>query len=168
MSTDKRLGVALVGLGYYSTHQLAPALQKTEHCHLAGIVTGSPKKVPVWQNRYGIPDKNIYSYDNYDSIVSNPDIDIIYIVLPNHLHAEYTIRGFQAGKHVICEKPMALSTEECDAMIAAAEKANKNLSIGYRLHYDACNLEMIRLAKEKIYGEIKSIDTAFCITPQKG
>ncbi len=168
MSTDKRLGVALVGLGYYSTHQLAPALQQTEQCHLAGIVTGSPEKVPAWQNRYGIPDKNIYSYDNYDSIVSNPDIDIIYIVLPNHLHAEYTIRGLQASKHVICEKPMALSVDECDAMIAAAEKANKNLSIGYRLHYDACNLEMIRLAKEKIYGEIKSIDTAFCITPQKG
>lgn len=157
-----------MGLGYYSTHQLAPALQQTEHCRLAGIVTGTPEKIPVWKKKYGIPDENIYSYNNYDSIISNPEIDVIYIVLPNHLHAEYSIRGFRAGKHVICEKPMALSVNECDAMLVAAEKANKNLSIGYRLHFDTYNLELIRLVQEKVYGEIKSIDTAFCITPQKG
>lgn len=168
MNANKKLGIALVGLGYYSTHQLAPALQQTEHCFLAGVVTGSREKIPVWQKKYNIPEKNTYSYEEYDSIVSNPDIDIIYIVLPNHLHAEYTIRGFEAGKHVICEKPMALTVDECDSMIAAAEKANKNLSIGYRLHYDDYNIEMIRLGKEKVHGKIKSIDTAFCITPQKG
>lgn len=169
MSTaTKKLGVALVGLGGYATGQLAQALQQTEHCYLAGIVTGTPSKIPVWKEKYNIPGKNIYSYDNYDTIKDNPDIDIIYVVLPNHLHAPYTIRGFEAGKHVICEKPMALSVEECDAMIAAAEKANRFLSIGYRLQYDPYNLEMVRLAKEKIYGDIKSMDAAFSITPQKG
>ncbi|MBK6938498.1 MAG: Gfo/Idh/MocA family oxidoreductase [Chitinophagaceae bacterium] len=168
MSSDKKFGVALVGLGYYSTHQLAPALLQTEHCYLAGVVTGSPKKIPVWKEKYSIPENNIYNYNNFDEIISNPTIDIVYIVLPNHLHAAYTIRGFEAGKHVICEKPMALSVAECDAMIAASEKADKNLSVGYRLHFDPYNREMIRLAKEKVYGQIKSIDTAFCITPQKG
>lgn len=167
-SKNGKLGVALVGLGGYAGGQLAPALQQTEHCYLAGIVTGTPSKIPAWKEKYGIPDKNIYSYDNYDSIKNNPDIDIIYVVLPNHLHAEYTIRGFEAGKQVICEKPMALSLTECDAMLAAAKKAGKQLSIGYRLHYDPYNLEAVRLAKEKTYGEIRVLETAFSIRPQKG
>ena len=165
---DGKLGIALVGLGGYASGQLAPALQQTEHCYLAGIVTGSPSKIPVWKEKYNIPDKNIYSYDNYDSIKDNPDIDIIYVVLPNHLHAEYTIRGFAAGKHVICEKPMGLSVTECDTMIAAAQKAGKQLSIGYRLHYDPYNLELVKRAREKTYGDIRSVDTSFSITPRKG
>lgn len=169
MSTaTKKLGVALVGLGGYATGQLASALQQTEHCYLAGIVTGSPSKIPVWKEKYNITDKNIYSYETFDDIKDNPDIDIIYVVLPNHLHAAYTIRGFEAGKHVICEKPMAVSVMECDEMIAAAEKAGRSLSIGYRLQYDPYNLEMVRLAKEKVYGELKTINAAFSIMPQKG
>jgi len=163
-----KLGIALVGLGGYASGQLAPALQQTENCYLAGIVTGTPSKIPVWKEKYGVPDKNIYNYNNYDSIKDNPDIDVIYIVLPNNMHAEYTIRGFAAGKHVICEKPMAITVAESETMLAAANKAGKLLSIGYRLHYDPFNLEMIRLVKEKIYGEVKSIDTAFSITPPKG
>ncbi len=158
---DGKLGIALVGLGNYATNQLAPALLQTEHCYLAGIVTGTPSKIAVWKEKYNIPDKNIYNYDNYDSIKDNPDIDIIYIVLPNNMHAEYTIRGFEAGKHVICEKPMAITVEDCDKMIVAAKKANKNLSIGYRLHFEPYNLEMVRCGTQKIYGDIKKLSGAF-------
>jgi predicted dehydrogenase len=167
-SKQDKLGVALVGLGSYATNQLAPALQQTEHCRLAGIVTGTPSKIPVWKKKYGIPDNCIYSYDNYDVIKDNPDIDIIYVVLPNNMHAEYTIRSFAAGKHVICEKPMAITVADCDKMIAAAKKANKFLSIGYRLHYDPYNLEMVRLAKEKVYGDIKKMSSGFGFNAQKG
>jgi predicted dehydrogenase len=163
-----KLGIALVGLGGYAGGQLAPALQQTEHCYLAGIVTGTPSKIPVWKEKYGIPDKNVYNYDNYDSIKDNPDIDIIYVVLPNSMHAEYTIRAAQAGKHAICEKPMALSVADCDKMIAASKKAGKLLSIGYRLHFDPYNLEMVRLSKEKTYGEIKKMIAAFSFVAQKG
>ncbi len=77
----------------------------------------------MWKEKYNIADKNIYSYDTYDAINDNPDIDIVYVMLPNHLHAEYAIRGLDAGKHIICEKPMANNVEDCDNMIAAAEKA---------------------------------------------
>jgi hypothetical protein len=122
-----KLGIALVGLGGYAGGQLAPALQQTEHCYLAAIVTGSPSKIPTWKEKYNIPEKNIYNYQNYDSIKDNPDIDIIYIVLPNSMHAEYAIRAAQAGKHVICEKQMALSVEDCDRMITACKKAGKML-----------------------------------------
>ena len=158
---DGKLGIALVGLGGYAGGQLAPALQQTEHCYLAGIVTGTPSKIPVWKEKYNIPEKNIYTYDNYDSIKDNPDIDIIYIVLPNSMHAEYTIRAAKAGKHVVCEKPMALSVEDCDKMIAACKQAGKLLSIGYRLHFEPYNLEMVRLGTKKVYGNIKKISAGF-------
>lgn len=153
----KPLGIALIGLGGYSTGQLAPALQETRKCRLAGIVTGSPDKAERWKKKYNIPDKNIYNYKSFDSIKDNPDIDIVYVVLPNSMHAEYTIRAAQAGKHVICEKPMAVSVKECEDMIEACRKANRLLSIGYRLHFEPNNLTMVKLAKEKTYGAVKKI-----------
>jgi predicted dehydrogenase len=165
---NNKLGVALVGLGGYATGQLAPALLQTKHCYLAGIVTGTPAKAIAWKEKYNIPDKNAYNYETYDAIKDNPDIDIIYVVLPNSMHAAYTIRGFEAGKHVICEKPMAITVADCDNMIAAAKKANKSLSIGYRLHYDPYNLEMVRLAKEKVYGDVNKITSGFGFNAQQG
>jgi len=159
-----KLGVALVGLGGYATGQLAPALLQTEHCYLAGIVTGTPSKAVTWKEKYSIPEKNIYNYHNYDTIKDNPDIDIIYVVLPNSMHAEYTIRAANAGKHVICEKPMALTVEDCDRMIAACKKAGRMLSIGYRLHFEPYNLEMVRLGQQKLYGNIKKMSAGFGFT----
>ena len=158
---SRPLGVALVGLGSYSTHQLAPALQETQYCRLAGIVTGSPEKVPVWQEKYGIPDAQVYSYDTFDRIADDPAIDIVYVVLPNAMHAEYTIRAAQAGKHVICEKPMAVSVAECDAMIAACAQAGVSLSIGYRLHFDPFHQEAMRLAATGELGAVKLMEHSF-------
>ena len=168
MTTNKKLGIALVGLGSYAEGQLAPALVQTEHCYLAGIVTGTPGKISIWQEQYNIPNKNIYNYENFDSIKDNPDIDIVYVVLPNNMHAAYTIRAAEAGKHVICEKPMALTVEDCDKMIAACKKAGKFLSIGYRLHFDPYHLDMIRIGTQKEYGEIKKIVTEFLQPSIKG
>lgn len=153
----EKLGIALVGLGKYSEGQLAPALKETQHCYLAGIVTGTPDKANKWKQRHGIPDSNIYNYQSFDAIKDNPDIDVIYIVLPNAMHAEYTIRAAKAGKHVISEKPMAVTVADCDRMIAACKEAGKMLSIGYRLHFEPHNKEMMRLGNEKPFGNIKKI-----------
>lgn len=153
----RQLGIALVGLGYYSTDLLAPALQETEHCYLAGIVTGSPEKAKKWQQKYGIKAKNNYNYDNFDKISDNEEIDVIYVVLPNSMHAEYTIRAAKAGKHVICEKPMALNVKECESMIEACDKAKVNLSIGYRMHFEPTTQEIMRLGQEKVYGNMHLI-----------
>ena len=117
----EKLGVALVGLGYYSRDLLAPALQLTQHCELKGIVTGSPDKVPQWQKRYGIADKHVYNYENMNRIADNPDIDVIYIVLPTGLHAKYAVKAANTGKHVWCEKPMARTAEECQQWIEFCE-----------------------------------------------
>src|SRR5688572_2671004 len=122
-----RLGVALVGLGYYSTDLLAPALQQTKHCYLAGIVTGTPSKAETWKAKYNIPYKNIYNYQNFDQVANNPDIDVVYIVLPPSMHKEYVIRGANAGKHVWCEKPMAITADECREMIDACNKNKRSL-----------------------------------------
>jgi predicted dehydrogenase len=158
---SSKLGIALVGLGSYAEGQLAPALLETEHCFLAGAVTGSPEKIQDWKNEYRLKDQNIYSYDTFDSIKDNKDIDIVYIVLPNSLHEEYVVRAAKAGKHVICEKPMAITTEACDRMITACNDAGVKLSIGYRLHFEPYNLEMVRLAKEKVFGKLKSVSSGF-------
>ncbi|MEQ9375567.1 MAG: Gfo/Idh/MocA family oxidoreductase [Imperialibacter sp.] len=156
----KKLGIALVGLGYYAKNLLAPALEKTDDCYLAGIVTGTPSKIPEWKEKYNIADKNVYSYDTFDKIKDNPDIDIIYVVLPNSMHKEYTIRAAKAGKHVICEKPMALNPAECREMIAACDKAKVKLAIGYRLHSEPHTQEIMRLAREKDFGAVKLVEAA--------
>lgn len=157
----KKLGVALVGLGNYATNNLAPAFINTEYCRLAGIVTGTPAKAEMWKKQYNIPDKNIYNYQNFDEIANNPDIDMVYVVLPNGLHHEFTLRAAKAGKHVICEKPMAISIKEAEEMIAACKAAKVHLAIGYRLHYEPFTQEVMRLVREKDFGKVTFVESSF-------
>ena len=103
----KKLGYAFVGLGRLAINQLLPALAESQHCKVTALVSGHPDKAKDLAGKYDVPEKNIYNYDNFDTIKDNPDIDVVYIVLPNSMHAEYTIRAAKAGKHVLCEKPMA-------------------------------------------------------------
>ncbi len=157
LAPGRKLGVALVGLGKYSGGQLAPALQQTKYCQLAGIVTGSPAKAAQWQKQYGLAAKNCYDYKTFDRIIDNPAIDIVYVVLPNALHAEYVVRAAQAGKHVICEKPMATTVADAQHMIAAVKKAGKQLSVGYRLHFEPHNQAVMRLGQSQAYGKINHL-----------
>ena len=108
-------------------------------------------------------EKNIYNYENFDSISSNPDIDIVYIVLPNSMHKEYTIRAAKAGKHVICEKPMAMNSIEAEEMISEVAKAGKKLFIGYRLHYEPHNIEAMRIGQNQVFGKVKILNCSFGI-----
>ena len=154
-----KLGVALVGLGRYSTGRLAPGLQQTEHCELRGIVTGSPEKIPVWQERHGIPDNNVYSYDTLHEIANNDDIDVVYVVTPPGLHARDAIKAAEAGKHVWCEKPMAMDTEECQAVIDAAKKNGVRLAIGYRMQHEPNTQTIIRYGREETFGAVTAVQT---------
>lgn len=155
----EKLGVALVGLGGYSTGRLAPGLQQTEHCELRGIVTGSPEKIPVWQERYGIPDRNVYSYDTIQDIANNDDIDVVYIVTPPGLHARDAIKAAAAGKHVWCEKPMAMNEEECQAIIDAAKKNGVYLTVGYRMQHEPNTQTIIRYGRDATYGAVTAVAT---------
>lgn len=160
-NTGKRLGIALVGLGSYAENQLAVGLEKTKKCYLAGIVTGTPAKADRWKKKYAIPEKNIYNYQNFDQIAGNTDIDIIYVVLPNSMHHEFVIRAAKAGKHVMCEKPMANSVKECEEMIKACADAGVQLGIGYRLHFEPFTKEVIRIGQQKIFGDVRFMQTNF-------
>lgn len=156
----RKLGVALVGLGNYSKGQLGPALRETQHCRLAGVVTGSPEKGRQWAHDYGFSEKNIYGYDTMARLADNKDIDVVYVVTPNGLHAEHAIAAAKAGKHVICEKPMANTVAECDAILAACA-AKVRLSIGYRLHFDPYHEELRRLVRTKEFGPFMKMNGAF-------
>ncbi len=154
-STGRKLGYAIVGLGGYGLGRIIPQFQNCQHSRLVALVSGDPAKAKKVAQEYGVPERGIYSYNDFDRIRDNPDIDIVYICLPVFMHAEYTIRAAQAGKHVMCEKPMAVSSAECEQMIAACRKAGKKLMIGYRSRFEPHNVEAIRLARAGAIGTLR-------------
>jgi predicted dehydrogenase len=147
------LRVAILGLGSYGT-RVADAMQDSKAAKLVGAISGTPSKLPKWQSKYGIPEKNCYNYENLDSIKSNPDIDAVYIITPNSLHKDFAKRVAKAGKHVISEKPMALNAQEGQEMIDACKQANVKLLVGYRMHFEPKTLEVIRMRKDGDLGKI--------------
>ncbi len=159
--TAKPLGWALVGLGSLSTNQIAPALQKTKHAKLAAVVTGTPQKGKDWREKYGLEESQVYHYETFDRIAEDPAVDVIYIVLPNSMHHEFTIRAAKAGKHVYCEKPMANTAAECREMIAACDAAKRKLGVGYRCQFEPHHVEAIRLARENVFGPVRHIEAGF-------
>jgi predicted dehydrogenase len=153
----KKIGWAIVGLGSLAIHEILPAFSKCEKSKVVALVSGHRDKAEKLALRYDVDAKNIYNYQNYDSIKNNPEVDIIYIVLPNGMHAEYTVRGFQAGKHVLTEKPMASTPAECQQMIDAGRKADRKLMVAYRCRYEPYNQEAIRISRSRELGPIKVI-----------
>src|SRR5690606_28458822 len=159
----RTLGVALCGLGSLGEHQIAPALQKTRHCRLAGLVSGTPSSVARFQAKYGVPDRSVYGYDDMHRMADDPGIDIVYVATPNALHAGHAIRAAQAGKHVFCEKPLEVSVERCQRMIDAGRDAGRLLGTAYRCRYDPHHLECIRLARERVFGAPMVVQAGFSI-----
>jgi predicted dehydrogenase len=153
----KKLGWAIVGLGNLSINEILPAFSKCEKSKPTALVSGHPDKANKLAERYGVNPKNIYNYQNYDAIKDNPEVDVIYVVLPNSMHAEYTIRGFQAGKHVLTEKPMATTAADSQKMIDAGHKAGKKLMVAYRCRYEPYNQEAIRVARSGELGPTQVI-----------
>ena len=142
-----------MGLGSYGT-RVAEAMLDCKMAKLVGVISGTPSKITAWQSKYNIPEKNCYNYENFDNIKNNPDIDAVYVITPNALHHDEVIRVAKAGKHVICEKPMALNAKEGEEMIAACKKANVKLLVGYRMHFEPHTLEIIRMRNAGEFGKI--------------
>ncbi|HEX6427550.1 MAG TPA: Gfo/Idh/MocA family oxidoreductase [Niastella sp.] len=148
------LRVAIMGLGSYGT-RVAEAMLACKRAQLTGIISGTPTKIAAWKAKYNIPDKNCYNYENFDRIKDNPDIDVVYVITPNALHHDQVIRVAKAGKHVICEKPMAVNAKEGQEMVDACKKANVKLLVGYRMHFEPKTLEIVRMRKEGELGAIR-------------
>ena len=158
MPPDKRLGVAVVGLGSLALENIIPAFGSAKSVRLAALVSGEPDKARAVAAEYGVPEGSLYTYDDFDRIRDNPEIDIVYVVLPNALHAEFTIRAAKAGKHVLCEKPMAASVEQAQSMVDACRAAGRRLMIAYRLQYTPEHRTVIEMARAKTYGAVRMID----------
>ena len=158
----RKVGFAIVGLGKLAIEEILPAFAESKLSRPVALVSGHPDKAKQLAEVYGVDAKKIYNYENYDSLADDAAVDVIYIVLPNSMHAEYTIRGFQAGKHVLCEKPMAVSVDECEKMIAAADQAKRHLMIAYRLHYEPFNTKVMDLCKSGAIGKIRTFASAHC------
>ena len=148
------LRVAIMGLGSYGT-RVAEAMQSCQRAKLVGVISGTPSKVVDWQAKYNIPKKNCYDYGNFDAIKDNADIDAVYVITPNGLHHDHAIRVAKAGKHVICEKPMAVNAQEGQEMVDACKAAKVKLLIGYRMHFEPKTVEVIRMRKEGEFGKPK-------------
>ena len=149
------VGFAIVGLGGYALNQMMPRFVESDRAHIAALVSGNPEKLARVGDAYGVPADARYSYADFDRIAADRRVDAVYVVLPTGLHAEWVVRAFAAGKHVLCEKPMALSAAECERMIAAGTRANKKLMIAYRVHFEPYNIEAMRLMREKAVGDIR-------------
>ena len=148
------LQVAILGLGDYAT-RVANAMQSCQKAKLVGAISGTPSKLPVWQGKYNIPAKNCYNYQTLGQLKDNPDIDAVYVITPNATHKDFVIRSAKAGKHVICEKPMAVSPEEAQEMVDACKAAGVQLLVGYRMHFEPKTLEVIRMRKAGEFGKIR-------------
>ena len=152
---EQRTGFAVVGLGRLTLGQILPAMGKTKYCKPVALVSGDRSKAIKIAAQYGIKESSIYDYTTYDQIAQNPEVQVIYIVLPNSMHAEYTIRGAKAGKHILCEKPMATTTKDCERMIDACNKANVKLMIAYRSQYEPNDVALVKMIKDGKLGKLR-------------
>lgn len=158
----KKAGWAVVGLGKLALEEILPAFARCEHSRVVALVSGHPDKAATVAKAYGVNPKNLYNYTNFDDLASNAEVDAVYIVLPNSMHAEYTLRALKAGKHVLCEKPMAANVEEGLRMIEGATDAGKKLGVAYRLHYEPLNRKVMEMCAAKAFGRIKSFSSSNC------
>lgn len=167
-SGDRRIGYAVIGLGRIATHYLDGA-KISAHSKVAALVSGHRDKAERIAAQYGVPLDSIYSYEDFDRIAANHAVDAVIVCLPNSMHAEYTIRAAKAGKHALCEKPMAISSAECAQMIDACNAAHVKLMIAYRLHYEPITLKTLDLVRSGKLGRLQLMEGAngFNIAPNE-
>ncbi|CAN5419389.1 Gfo/Idh/MocA family oxidoreductase [soil metagenome] len=163
----RKIGYCVIGLGRIADHFMR-GTKDSSTSQITGLVSGHRDKALKIAVQYGVPATSIYSYEQMDAMRSNKAIDAVYVALPNSMHAEYTIRSAKAGKHVLCEKPMATSVADSEAMIAACNAAKVKLMIAYRLHYEPTTLRAIKLIRDGAIGKVQSINSANGFNIAKG
>lgn len=150
--SDRKIRYAVVGLGWIAQATVLPAFtHASENSELVALVSGNPTKLEKLSQKYEV--KTTLSYDEYDDYLQSGEIDAVFIALPNHLHCDYTVRAANAGVHVLCEKPMAITEEECETMIRACSNNEVKLMIAYRLHFEAANMQAVEVVKSGQIGE---------------
>jgi len=154
----QRVGFAVVGLGRLALQNILPAFAQSKHARLTGLVSGDPEKMRVIAAQYGVPREACCGYGEMARMRTNAAIQVVYVVLPNALHRDAVIQAAEAGKHVLCEKPMATSPDEAREMIEACRRADRKLMIAYRCQYELANRELVRRARGGELGDIQFVD----------
>ena len=154
---DKRVGFAIVGLGRLSLEEILPAFGASSYCKPTALVSGDRAKALKVAAQYGIPESNVTDYAGYEKLKDMTGVDVIYIVLPNSQHHEFVLRGAKLGKHILCEKPMANTSRECEEMIAACKQANVKLMIAYRQQYEPMNRTLQRAVADGKLGKVRNV-----------
>jgi len=169
MQGNKVIGIALVGLGEYAESQVLPALKETSSCKVTAAVTDDKRDKNEIAGKYGIDASHVYYYEEMHKLKNNDEVQLIYIMVPNHLHRKYCEEAAACQKHVLCEKPMAVSTEDCRAMIDACRQNNVRLFIGYRLHFEPHHETLINLIRRNKYGKVLKVASSngFHLTDEK-
>jgi len=164
---ERQTGYAIIGLGRIAAIFMA-GVRNSTNSKVTALVSGHRDKALRIAADYGVPENSIYSYEEFDSVAANKAVDAVYVALPNSMHAEFTIRAAKAGKHVLCEKPMAMNTTECERMIAACKAAGVKLMIAYRCHYEPTNLKAVDLIRSGAIDDVQAIETAFGFNEKAG
>ena len=155
----RKVGYVVVGLGHFAQDAILPAFKNAKkNSKLVALVSGDPRKHRALGKRYGVP---VHGYDQYEECLALPDVDAVYIALPNSMHAEYTVRAARAGAHVLCEKPLALDENQCMEMIRAAEDSDVKLMTAYRLHFESANLAAMEAVRKGKIGEPRIFSSSF-------
>jgi predicted dehydrogenase len=164
---QKKVRYAVVGLGHIAQVAVLPAFaHASENSELVALVSDDPEKLEKLGRKYKVAAR--YSYDEYQDCLRSGEVDAVYIALPNHLHREYTERAARAGVHVLCEKPMAVTEEDCLAMIRAAEENEVKLMVAYRLHFEEANLKAIDLVQSGRLGDPRLFHSVFTMQVEEG
>ncbi|MCE5266370.1 MAG: Gfo/Idh/MocA family oxidoreductase [Planctomycetaceae bacterium] len=161
MNGAGKVRYAVAGLGHIAQTAILPAFaHASENSELAVLVSNDEAKRRELGDRYAV--SNVYSYADYDRMLHSGLVDAVYIALPNHMHCQYAVRAAEAGRHVLCEKPMALTEVECQRMLAAAEANDVRLMIAYRLHFEEANLKAVELVRSGAIGPPRLFASVFC------
>ena len=165
--SSRKIRYAVVGMGYISQAAVLPAFRNARaNSTLAAIVSDDPAKLKTLAKRHRIPD--VYDYDGFDDCLADETIDAVYIALPNHMHRDYAVRAARAGKHVLCEKPLAVTEKECEEMIEAAAANGVRLMTAYRLHFEKANLKAVEIVRSGRLGEPRIFQSAFSMQVEQG
>jgi predicted dehydrogenase len=165
-SSPRKVRYAVVGLGHIAQVAILPAFAHAENSQVTALVSDDPEKLEKLGRKYRV--KGRFSYSQYDDCLGSGLVDAVYIALPNHLHREYAERAARHGVHVLCEKPMAVTEEDCLSMIRAAEENNVKLMVAYRLHFEEANLKAIDLVQSGRLGDARLFDSVFTMTVKEG
>ncbi len=162
-----RVRYAVVGQGYISQIAVLPAFANARrNSELTALVSDDPHKLELLGRRYRV--KHLYRYEDFDACLASGEVDAVFIALPNHLHHAYTLRAARAGKHVLCEKPLAVTEDECREMIDEAERYGVQLMVAYRLHFERANLKAVQIARAGRLGGLRTFNSLFCMQVEDG